>query len=399
MLNTTMKVVGLTMLVVFAYALAALPRALGNSALTAWLLSEDMLYESLGALFCLAGGLLALLAWRPANAEARATAPATGLRWLAALFLLLMFAEEVSWGQRLIGFDTPDWLRRHNAPGEVNLHNLNAFQPSLGVNLLQVAWMTLIGSYLGLLPILAVASTKLREGLHRRRWPVPDLDVGLACLASFSLRSAFQSAQSLAGSLIAYEPSEVHETAIEGLLFVVSFRIARRVQQASGAVGRWLGRPTLAAAVVMGMVTVLMIGRALQTPVDEMLKQRSLALVSAAVESVHREDLIEAERRFAEALALYDNNPEAHFLMGVAYLEAGHLDRAIQQFQRVLVLEALHGETHTILGGLFWQQGDLHAAKRHFTHALEHRPHDRQLQQHLRSVREALAGVAAGESP
>ena len=42
---------------------------------------------------------------------------------------LFMFGEEISWGQRLLGFATPDWMNRQNYQGEFTLHNMKLFQP------------------------------------------------------------------------------------------------------------------------------------------------------------------------------------------------------------------------------------------------------------------------------
>lgn len=40
----------------------------------------------------------------------------------AALFYVVM--EEISWGQRLLGFESPEFFKRHNLQDEANLHNL-----------------------------------------------------------------------------------------------------------------------------------------------------------------------------------------------------------------------------------------------------------------------------------
>ena len=45
----------------------------------------------------------------------------TGLMALLAFFVM---GEEVSWGQRFIGVDSPEFFAKHNAQGETNLHNL-----------------------------------------------------------------------------------------------------------------------------------------------------------------------------------------------------------------------------------------------------------------------------------
>ncbi len=48
--------------------------------------------------------------------------------WLFTLFsfgAFFVFAEELSWGQTLLGFETPEFLKLHNQQGETTLHNLN----------------------------------------------------------------------------------------------------------------------------------------------------------------------------------------------------------------------------------------------------------------------------------
>jgi len=48
-------------------------------------------------------------------------------RWFFVLFALAglyVVLEEISWGQRIFGFSTPDFLKEHNLQGEANLHNL-----------------------------------------------------------------------------------------------------------------------------------------------------------------------------------------------------------------------------------------------------------------------------------
>jgi hypothetical protein len=52
-----------------------------------------------------------------------ATRGAWGWRLLGVL-LVVAALEELSWGQHLLGFETPGWLRGRNYQGEANLHNL-----------------------------------------------------------------------------------------------------------------------------------------------------------------------------------------------------------------------------------------------------------------------------------
>lgn len=45
--------------------------------------------------------------------------------WLFLGFLFLFGAmEEISWGQRVLGIESPQWFLKHNKQGETNVHNL-----------------------------------------------------------------------------------------------------------------------------------------------------------------------------------------------------------------------------------------------------------------------------------
>jgi tetratricopeptide (TPR) repeat protein len=51
----------------------------------------------------------------------------TRYRWFFALLAVAcsyVFLEEISWGQRIFGFDTPEFLKSRNLQGEANVHNL-----------------------------------------------------------------------------------------------------------------------------------------------------------------------------------------------------------------------------------------------------------------------------------
>lgn len=55
-------------------------------------------------------------------------------KWKVYAFLLLSLAfcfiafEEISWGQRILGLNTPEWIAERNAQRETTLHNLNPIQ-------------------------------------------------------------------------------------------------------------------------------------------------------------------------------------------------------------------------------------------------------------------------------
>jgi hypothetical protein len=82
-----------------------------------WATYEDLVGEWAQTFSFLAAALLSV-----AVATKR-----TRYRWFFALLAVAcsyVFLEEISWGQRIFGFDTPEFLKSRNLQGEANVHNL-----------------------------------------------------------------------------------------------------------------------------------------------------------------------------------------------------------------------------------------------------------------------------------
>jgi hypothetical protein len=85
------------------------------------LLQEDEVLEwSTVFALLLASALFARAALRPQRIGARSAWSAAAL----ALFALLVALEEISWGQRLIGYRPPAYFLEHNFQQELNVHNV-----------------------------------------------------------------------------------------------------------------------------------------------------------------------------------------------------------------------------------------------------------------------------------
>jgi hypothetical protein len=92
-----------------------------------WALEEDRPVEVLTVVFFLAAAVTAFrlaltLHARPDQRWARR------FYGCFALLLFLVSMEEISWGQRIIGFETPPALREINGQEETTLHNIGPFQ-------------------------------------------------------------------------------------------------------------------------------------------------------------------------------------------------------------------------------------------------------------------------------
>ena len=82
-----------------------------------WATYEDLIGEWCQTYFFLAATLLSV----------RVAIQKTRYRWFFVLFALAalyVVLEEISWGQRIFGFATPEFLKEHNLQGEANLHNV-----------------------------------------------------------------------------------------------------------------------------------------------------------------------------------------------------------------------------------------------------------------------------------
>ena len=113
-------------------ALAYLSLGLRNNVL-AILIPEDHFFELIGAFSLLVTSLLFLYGFRVARKTLDKTWVSV-LKQLVYLGMALIFffgaGEEISWGQRILGFETPESLSQVNRQEEFNLHNLSAWEAS-----------------------------------------------------------------------------------------------------------------------------------------------------------------------------------------------------------------------------------------------------------------------------
>ena len=111
------------------------------------------------------------------------------------LLLSLLFAfgagEEISWGQRIIEFDTPEAIRRINVNGEFNIHNLWLFDRrgtaahsespllvflAMAIDrMFSMFWLT----YCVLIPILNHAIGRVARFARHINLPIPPIWIGV----------------------------------------------------------------------------------------------------------------------------------------------------------------------------------------------------------------------------
>ncbi len=113
--------------------------------------------------FLLAAGVFAVVGWRQWRS-------ARLLPWFTAgvaLFCLAVAMEEISWGQRALGYRPPSYFLEHNYQQELNFHNL------LDAGLRKLGFRIVIAGYGIALPMLALVAPLRRLALRVAILPPP----------------------------------------------------------------------------------------------------------------------------------------------------------------------------------------------------------------------------------
>ena len=219
-----------------AWALLLLPiplmigvMALGVASMDAFhsLLDEDHPIEWLQ--------FFVILAAVPAFLMAAVRANRMGRRGLAAIYVVVAVGcfvtagEEISWGQRVLGFATPAELEPINHQGESNIHNISLVQHAFNVGEL------LAGLYGLIIPI-----AWLQPDVRRRlgRWIDPLLVPPLCLIALFFLPFAYRTVRYIffidAGQRIT-ELGEVPELAFYLAVLVMGIATVRALRPGPSA--------------------------------------------------------------------------------------------------------------------------------------------------------------------
>ncbi len=158
-------------LAIFAAVAAAMLGSVLIDATPYSLTVEDGPFEQFTAYAFFAAGVVGLLAcWR--SGRARRTVPLL----LMTAFFFVAAGEEISWGQRIWGFASPELVKQYNVQGETNIHNMFGY-------LADHAFIAGTLLYAGLLPLLCARWPALLRLLWRNGVPVGSAGLGLAFIA------------------------------------------------------------------------------------------------------------------------------------------------------------------------------------------------------------------------
>ena len=113
---------------------------------------------------------------------------------LLSILMFLAFGEEISWGQRIFGFSTPDIIDKINVQHEFNIHNLwflnrwdsplrhTIFDRIVSINFLyKLFWLV----YGVLLPLCSMYNQSALSLLKKIRLPIPPLSIGVTFLLNW----------------------------------------------------------------------------------------------------------------------------------------------------------------------------------------------------------------------
>lgn len=147
---------------------------------------EDSFFEWITALSFLTASVLLFISFRKSKNV-----------WLLLLGLLLFFGagEEISWGQRIAGFETPEALNQINVQREFNIHNLEFFNRkqlngsnSTGIHRLlemDLLFKLFCLAFGVLLPLIYRYHNWSRTLIEQLRLPAPPLVLGLFFLINW----------------------------------------------------------------------------------------------------------------------------------------------------------------------------------------------------------------------
>ncbi|MCD4748239.1 MAG: hypothetical protein K8R59_02595 [Thermoanaerobaculales bacterium] len=185
---------------------------------------EDGLIETAGAIFFLAAAVgffaLCLFRLKGGRKALRGDFRFTLVFGLLAMLMFVCFGEEISWGQRVFGWNTPGLISDLNAQNEVNLHNLHwvhQWNPDgsekgfvgklVNMNrLFSIFWLVVFV----LLPVTARLSERARRFLENVGMVVPPLWTGCLFLTSYAVYKVVLFLH--AGSIRADALDEIKET-------------------------------------------------------------------------------------------------------------------------------------------------------------------------------------------
>lgn len=208
------------------FVLTYLSLLLGSRYIDAIIVSEDGVYQNVSALALLTASVLCFLAFRSSWGAGRPGLTVLRISYLVLAAVFFVGAgEEISWGQHLFNFGTPEQVGEVNAQGETNVHNLEFVRESA----ITPARVFFAFAAIFLLVIPAVSALHEATGRRLRRLvPVVPLFLGLLFLANFALSKV---ATALASAQTRQPIKEIQELNYALLLALASLYVFAQARE------------------------------------------------------------------------------------------------------------------------------------------------------------------------
>ena len=144
--------------------------------------AEDGLVEYGTAIFLFVASLILLR--NMVAIKGRATTLAVVLTAFYALLFFYAAGEEISWGQRIFGWESGEFFQENNKQFETNTHNMVIGGVHLAKTLFGPVLTTVLLLYLVVLPLLYPRAQWVRRLAHRMAIPVPGMRHAVLALAA-----------------------------------------------------------------------------------------------------------------------------------------------------------------------------------------------------------------------
>jgi len=323
-----------------------------------WLVMEDGIYESVGALSCLfAGWLFLATAWR----RSRSTAPAASrFSWISSAGLgiacLMMFGEEISWGQRIFGFETPAAVKHLNYQDELSIHNLSFFQPVASFNALLLGGTLVLGLLIVGIPRLQSRSRLMAQLVRAGGIPLASSQVGWLFLMA-----------PIAGGVVAWILWDTTPIAaqfgcetFELLLELCLLFFAIDAFRDAGGHLDWRMLPRgLAVGLPVAILLVFQFFRMSHQTEAFILREMQ---VEANLQDVSPEQLENLSRKLRHAVLDDPSNGEAHLQLAYVLMAQQRYQLATRHFEIILRLNPNHSQARRGLEEARRRLAEHHAA-------------------------------------
>jgi len=216
------------LLALFIITLSYLPCYISNDQLIR-LTREDGPYENAGALLFLLTAIAFFVLAAKSKRYLWSTDgyPQRKYFLLFAVLFILAFGEEISWGQRIFNFETPESLEKINMQEEFNLHNIDIFhgknaagEEKTGISALftlhKMFYMACL-TYLFIIPML-YKNVRIKSFLNRISLPVPVIILGVLFIFNWIFAKMLEVVNS---NLDGHGIVEIKEAVIALILFAL----------------------------------------------------------------------------------------------------------------------------------------------------------------------------------